>query len=625
MDANPLFTNFDLMSAWLVGLILSLMLSFAFNAWATKLEKVRCIGFTLMIFPAILITPMLAWRRFGDFDRPLVHWIFEKNAHEALRLGIGFDSISFAVSIFFAIALMAISFRTKPSIGVSAALVHSWVGLSLAATSQTLWMAVLGMGIQILSRIFPLMNSSDFPETSDARWVVGTKRGWIGTLFVLCGGCGLATLGVHLDFFSGTNWSALEASAPSLIAGGLLISGLLMIAAPAFSSHTLYEKNAESTDFIGFITENALSWISVIMIYRLFGNIHDSIWLQVIGFIAAAMVIASLITIPFQTVKHGAIHLWLGTLPVASLLILPLVPAHDASLYLIGSIVAFCGLWISFDHGGKLIDKVGSAVFFLAATGFIGWSTSAGLLTYFSRAESDPVFIGITAFLLFVFGTLGWRILLSAGNESIRPFAGVKWAALALLFLLGFGPVVSGRWSGGAIPLDVDWIEGAKSWPWVRLAEAERPDANWLGFGLAQSISVLSLLFGSLLWRGAEIFPFAKRYPGGARFAQGLFGMVGLSEFLGRSFKATGEFFSREFSARIWEQVIPRTVEFVFTGFRRLGATAERWTDYFTRESYGKIFRSPAKLTQWFQGGNARLYAWFALMWIFVFALYLNR
>jgi hypothetical protein len=430
---------------------------------------------------------------------------------------------------------------------------------------------------------------------------------------------------VHLDFFSGTNWSALEAAPHALIAGGLLIAGLLVIAAPAFASHALFENDDESVDLTGFITETALSWISVIMIYRLFGNIHESVWLEVIGYAASAMVLASLIVIPFQTLKTGAIYLWLASLPVMTLMILPLIPARDAFLFIVGSIAGFCGLWVAFDRSKKTIDKVGSAFFFLGSLGCIGWSTSAGMLTFFSRAESQPFLVGGIYFLLLVFGTFGWRILLNAGGDSSRGLPSVKWSALAIFFFIGFGPVVSGRWSGGAFPLDTDWIEGAKAWPWVRSTGPESTEVSWLGFGIGQSIPLLSILFGSVLWRGKELFPFAKRFPRGSRSAQGLFGLLRMSEITTQGFKATGQFFSREFSDRLWERVVPVTVEMVFGAFRRFGTASEKVTDYFTREKYGRLFISPAKLVQWFHGGNVRLYAWFALIWVFIFALYLNR
>jgi hypothetical protein len=201
----------------------------------------------------------------------------------------------------------------------------------------------------------------------------------------------------------------------------------------------------------------------------------------------------------------------------------------------------------------------------------------------------------------------------------------VKWIALGLLFVVGFGPILSGRFGGGAIPGEPDWIEGAKGWAWIKAGLLEAGDPEWLGFGVGQSLGFVAALIGIFAWRSSELFPFAARYPRGARAARGLFGLLWIQDGIGGVLRRAGEIWADKISAPIWDEWLPRAVGGVLKALRATGSFVEDATDSLTSTGYGRLFAPAAKLVQWLHGGNVRLYAWFALIWILIFSVYLTR
>jgi len=623
---SELFTlDSNLLIVWMYGLIFTLGMAVFAGLFPDRLEKVRKSAFAFMIFPGLVFALVYAVRGFGTLERPLVHWVFEKGAQDSLRLGLVFDPLSFAAVLFTGAATIAIGTMNRPSIRMSAALALSWLGIALAATSQTLWMAALGIGVQLLSRTFPLIEGSRQGEGDDSRWLASTKRAWIGLAAVVCGAAGLAAQGVHLDFFSETGWSVLENTPSTLVAGGLLILGLLVMAAPALASNSLFSAVDGEVEENIFVSESSLAWIAVIIFFRLFGTIHEPQWLLVIGVGATVATAGSLLALSFQSTKRSALHLWLSTLPVASLMILPFLPAREAFLTIVGLLLAWNGLWISLNHRRSKMEIAASAVFFVGAFGFVGWSTAAGFANFFSKFESDP-FLRAPVFLLwFIYAAFGARLVFRGGDRETSAPSLAKWIVLGLFFLIGFGPLISGRWSGGSIPGETDWIDGAKGWAWIKAGLSEAGEAEWMGLGITQGLSILGALLGIFVWRSADLYPFAKKYPRGAKAAEGLFGLLWIQDAVFSLLKRSGGFLNGKVSSPIWERGIPAAVNALFTGFRRAGVVAEEIADPLTAGGYSRILTPAAKLVQWLHGGNVRLYAWFALVWILIFSVYLTR
>jgi hypothetical protein len=625
MGVELFSSNSDLLMAWLIGLAFTLVAAVIAGLFPSRLEPIRKSAFAIMVFPAVFVALLYAFRGFGTLERPIVHWVFEKASQDSLHLGLVFDPLSFTVVLFTAAASSAICFRNRPSIRMSAALALSWMGIGLAVSAQTLWMAALGIGIQLLSRTFPLIEGSQSPESDDSRWIASTKRAWIGLASLLCGAAGLAAQNVKLDFFSDSASALLESTPSAWIAGGLSIFGLLVMAAPAFSSGALYANVEKSVEENLFVSETSLAWIAVIIFFRIFGNLHEASWLLAVGIGASVAVAGSLGALTFQTTKSNAIHLWLSTLPVATLMILPFIPAREASLYLLGNIVVSNGLWIILDHQKTKAEIAAAVVFFLGAFGFVGWSSSAGLVSFFSKFETDPLLRVPIFLLLLLYAAFGWRIVFRGGDRKDTSSQLGKWVALGIFFVIGFGPLLSGRWSGGAIPGEPDWIEGAKTWSWIKAGVPESTDAEWIGFAVTQGLVVLSAILGIFAWRSAELFPFSKKYPRGAKAAEGLFGLVWIQEGCFIILRRAGAFGADRVSARIWERGIPAMVGGVLKGFQKAGSVGERVVDPLTSNGYGKLFSPAAKLVQWLHGGNVRLYAWFTLIWILIFSIYLTR
>lgn len=625
MDLELFGSGSNLLVLWLAALIFAVASAVFASLVPSRLEGLRKSILGLMILPGLVFALTYALRGFGVLERPLVHWVFAKEAAEALRLGFVFDPISFAVVVFPGVAMIAIAFRNRPTIRMSAAFALSWVGMGVVGTAQTLWMAVLGIGVQLLSRILPLIEGGGFPEAEDALWIASTKRAWIGLGSALCGGAGLAASGVRLDFFSEIAWTSLETSAVASVAGILLVFGLLVMAAPVFASNALHSRTDGAVEENLFVSEASLAWISATVFFRLFGSLHEASWLLMIGIAAIVATSAAIVALTFQPTKNGAIHLWLSSYPAALLMILPFLPAREAQLFFMGGMIAFCGLWIAFDHPRSKADITAATVFLLGAFGFFGWATSAGVTNFFSKFETDP-FLRMPVFaVLLGYSAFGWRLAIRGGDRGTSSAAHAKWIVLGFLFIFGFGPLLSGRWSGGALPGEPDWIDGAKAWAWVKSgAEGDAP-SDWLGFGMTQGLGVLSALLGVFAWRTAELFPFAAKYPRVARAAKGIFGLVWLQEAGAELIRRAGRFWTETVSSRLWERGIPFVVSGIFAGFRKAGEAAEKIVDPITSDGYGKALAPAAKLVQWFHGGNVRLYAWFALVWILIFSVYLTR
>jgi hypothetical protein len=614
-----------LLMVWFYCLIFTGVCAAASVLFANRLERFRKAVFGVSILPGLLLALAYALRGFGTLERPLAHWIFEKNELFALHIGLLFDPLTFAVALFFGVSAFAVCIRNRPSIRMSSALAFSWFGICLVASSQTIWMAALGIGIQLLSRIFPQTEAEDIKNIVDDGWSATTRRTWAGFIVLLVGAAGLAAAGVQLDFFTETKWAALEELNPKTIAGGLLFLGLLVVATPAISARSLSDDTEGRTEESVSISEASLSWAAIILFYRLFANIQEPTWLLAVGIGAAISTLGTLLVLPFQKRKGNAIYLWLATMPMATLMILPFLPSREAFLYLVGSIISFCGLWISFDHERTKTDLTAVVVFLLAAFGFVGWTTSSGLVVFFSSFEADPFLRAPIFLLLFFFMAFGWRIGIRGGSREGRQTNLPKWIALGLFLILGFGPLISGRFGGGAIPGEPDWIEGAKSWAWIKSGSLNAGDSEWLGFSISQGLILLSGLTGFFAWRTAELFPFAANFPRAAKAAEGLFGLVWLHALFFRTVSIVGKFWVFGISETLWERRVPQLIIGLTSVFKTAGALFERLADPVTSSGYGRFFFPASKLIQWFHGGNVRLYAWFTLVWVLIFSLYLTR
>lgn len=626
MEAEFSVSNSSLLMAWLFSLVFTVVSATIGGFFPARLERARKFFFPALIFPGLIVALIYAARGFGILERPLVHWVFEKTATDALRLGLIFDPLSLVVAVFGGVATSAICFKNGPTIRMCSALALSWAGLGLAATSQTLWMATLGMGIQLLSRTLPLIENISAPLADDARWIASSKRAWIGLAIVLCGGSGLAAQGVHLDFFSVGGWSTIEGTPSAIVAGALLIFGLMIMAAPAFASSAIYSRTEIAVQENLSVSETSLAWISIVVFYRLLGNIHDPQWLLAVGIGGAVATAGSLAALTFQTSRSNAIHLWLATFPVSMLMVLPFVPAREAHLYLVGGFIAANGLWIALDHRRSKLEISFAAAFLLGAFGFTGWSTAAGFTSFFSKFETDSFFRAPILILLLFYSAIGWRLVIRGGDRESTAPAHIRWATLGVFFVFAFGPLISGRWGAGALPEEADWLEGAKAWPWIKAGtESPEPELTWLGFGITHGIVAISSLIGIFAWKTSELFPFAKKYPRGARAAEGLFGLVWIESAAFGVLQKTGSLLSEKVSSPVWERIIPRGVVFLFSVLRRTGSALESGVDPITSGAYGRIFTPAAKLVQWLHGGNVRLYAWFALIWILIFSVYLTR
>lgn len=617
------------LSAWVGTLGLAILLSMVAVFLPAPLERARRSLFFVLTFPALLITLLYGFGGAHVWDRPVVHWVFRKDMIDSLHLGVLFDPLSLVVSLGLGLTLGVICFRNRPAVRVTAALVITWAGLSLVATSKTLWMAALGVGIQILARILPIISravqSSVEPDESlDSLWASTSKRTWVALFILLTGGMGLASQGYTTHFTHTAPWTDFANSFVHAISASFIIGGLILLCTPAFSAHVLHEESSGSVEEDTFIHEAVTGWSAVLISYRMMENLRDTPWALAEGVGATVFLFLSLLTVLFLRSKRRAIYQWLACVPLLVLTILPFLRGQEAFLWVAGSLIAFAGCLLCFDHCRSRLDRVLAGVFYCGIFGLVGFSSSAGALEFFSKIENSPVLVGFILVVWTLYSAAGFRLVLRGGEQDTADGSVAKWGMAAFLFLVVMGPLLSGRWSGGGIPEHFDWVNGAKDWHWVKPFSDESEGATWLGFSIANAAVLLGAILGTFIASASALFPFAEGYPRAREATMRLFGIFWLFEKAANGLKKVAHLFT-ESSDWIWDRAVPVVVDGVYGVFKTTGLRAEEITQNLTSEKFGRLFSAPSKLVQWLHGGNVRLYAWFALIWILIFSVYLTR
>jgi hypothetical protein len=623
-----------LLAVWLIVLAVGVVFVWFSATLPNSFRKARPALFAIAAIPILAVLILFAVRGFAVAERPIVHWIFDRENPFALRFGAILDPLAWIASLSFAVALYGTTIRNRPNVRVVSAAMGAWIGLSWVASSKTVWTAFLGIAIQLVSSILPLLPSGEEGATenhalADDRWIAITKRNWVAMACALTGATALVSLGIHMDFSPEQAWAKLEENYASATAAGLFLFGIVLLLTPAFSARAMH--GDASTDGLSgseerqFVFENSLSWSAAIILYRLHDAMKDSHWPLVIAIAAAAVGLLSLPSLVFHERRRNAAVQWNATLPALSLAILPLLPPREAFLFLAAMLPTAAGLMICFESPRTKAGVWTSAFFVLGACGLAGWTSSAGMSHFFSRFEETPALHGPIALLWLLYGAIGWRIALRGKPDEKEPAAVVVGVSLGLLALLAFGPALSGRWSGGSLPEASDWIANATAWPWLEKFADVPVETSWLGFAVSQSIWFVAILLGTFAWKSSPLFPFAEKGGRGKEITSGIFGLYWISNRFTHGLEGVGRFWVERVSTTFWERVLPATFGSILRVFARSGEWFEKVSDPLTSTIYGATLRAPAKFVRWLHGGNARLYGWFALIWILIFSLYLTR
>lgn len=627
--ADWLFSEGLLLPAWIGSLVFVFIFASGVLFFPKVHEKLPRFFFPFLLFPALVVSVLFMFRGLEPLDRPIVHWIFHKEVFDSLRIGFVFDSITLIATLVFSVVLLTVCLRNRPRLEIISSLGLAWVGLAVVASSKTFWTAQLGLGIALIAKFIPILFNPTKPdsrgESLDALWMASSKRAWIGSLFTLIGAAGLASHGLHLDFFTEGNWAGLTESPKTVLATVFLFFGLLIHFIPMSTSAVLHRKWSGYLEEENFIFESAGGWISVLIFYRMLPNIRETQWAIGIEGVALFFLALSLIGLSFLETRRSAISFWLANLPLLVLTILPSLHSETAFLFIAGSIIAFSGLFLCLDHTRTRVDLSLVIFFFLGMFGFLGWTNSLPVVEFFSGVEESPVLVSAVLLVWLVFASFGFRIALRGGDSGPRESMVAKWVTSGFLVLLGFGPLLSGRWGSGALPEVVDWLDGAKEWPWIKSFIAESISVSWLGFGLSHAVIILAVLLGVFVVSTSPLFPFAGKFPRGLAAARGLFGGVWIHEKWTGFLQSTGEFLSEKVSTQVWESFLPKVFNSVFSSLRRFGEFTEEKVDVLTSSKFSYLFSAPSKFVQWFHGGNVRLYAWFALGWVLIISIYLTR
>lgn len=629
MDTEWLSLDLIILPAWMGALFFAFFLAVGALFFPKIHEKLQRFFFPILLFPSFVVALAFIFEGLKSLDRPVVHWIFRKDVLESLRIGFFLDPLALIVTFVFGFVLLVICLRNKPQVQVISAMGLSWVSLAIVASSKTFWTAILGLGIGMLSRVLPILfdhiRGESRTQSLDSLWMSSSKRSWIGILITLMGAAGLVSHGLHLDFFTEGSWSVLLDSPRFVAAGGLLLFGLLVQFIPVVTSMVLHEKWTGYLEEENFIYETAGGWVSVLILYRILPSIRETPWALGIEVTALLFLATSLLSLAFLESKRGAIYFWLANLPLLVLTILPSLQNQTAFLFVAGSVIAFSGLLLCMDHLGNRIDLGLAIFFFLGAFGFVGWSSSLGVVEFFSKIEEEPILGSVVLLIWLLYASFGFRAILRGGESGPRGANIPKWTTAGVLVFIGFGPLLSGRLGVGAIPEVSDWLDGARDWPWVATFASENIPLSWLGFGLSQSIILIAIILGTFVASASALYPFAGMYPKGLQAARGLFGVNWIHQQVIRLLSGAGSFWTEKVSDRVWEVFIPQSLIFVFEGIRRIGEVVETRVDLLTSSRFSYFVRAPSKFVQWFHGGNVRLYAWFALGWVLIISIYLTR
>jgi hypothetical protein len=623
-----------LLTAWLIVLAAGVLFVWFSATLPNAFRKARPALFAIAAVPILAVLILFAVRGFTTVERPIVHWIFDRENPFALRFGGILDPLAWIASLSFGVALYGITIRNRPNVRIVSAAMGAWIGLSWVASSKTVWTALLGIAIQLVSSILPLLpsgeeGSEENHALADDRWVAVTKRNWVAMACALAGATALVSLGIHMDFSPEQPWAKLEENYESATAAGLFLFGIVLLLTPAFSARAMHA-DASTKGLVGseerqFVFEGSLGWSAAIILYRLHDAMKDSHWPLVVAIAAAGVGLLSLPSLVFHEKRRNAAVQWIATLPALSLAILPLLPPQEAFLFLSALLPIAAGLTICFESPRTKAGVWVSGFFVLGACGLAGWTSSAGMAHFYSRFEETPALHGPIAVLWLLYCAVGWRIALRGHSDEKEPTAVVTGISLGLLVLLAFGPALSGRWSGGSLPEAPDWIANAKTWPWLEKFADAPVETSWLGFAVSQSIWFVGILLGSFAWRSVRLFPFAEKGERGKEITSGIFGLYWISERGHRALESVGRFWVERVSSTLWERLLPFAVGAVLRAWARAGEWFERASDPLTSTMYGGTLRAPAKFVRWLHGGNARLYGWFALIWILIFSLYLTR
>jgi hypothetical protein len=633
-DSQWLSSSSALLAIWLIVLAIGVVFAWVIAIFPNAFGKARPVLFAVSAVPILAVLVLFAVRGFTPAERPIVHWIFDRESPSALRFGAMLDPLAWIASFSFATALYGTTIRNRPNVRVVAAAMGAWIGLSLVASSKTAWTAFLGIAIQLVSSVLPLLPSGESGSVqnhalADDRWVAATKRNWIAVACSLAGATALVTLGIHLDFSPEQPWSKLEENYASAIAAGLFLLGLVLLLTPAFSARAMQgdvsTEDLDASEERQFIFEGSIGWSAAIILYRLQESMKDTHWPLAISIAAAVVALLSLPSLVFHERRRNAAVQWIATLPALAGAILPLLPPAEAFFFLGSLLPISAALTVCFERPRTKTGIWVSGFFVLGACGLVGWSSSAGITHFYSRIEETPALQGSIALLWLLFCAIGWRIVLRGKSDEKDAAPLAVGVSLGVLALLAFGPALSGRWSGGSLPEALDWIANAKSWPWLERF-ADSPDGmNWTGFALSQAVWFVGILLGSFAWRSAALFPFPEKGGRGKEVTSGLFGAFWLAERGGLFLEGIGRVWAEKVSAPFWERLLPVAIGTIARSFARTGSLFERLADPLTSGIYGSTVRAPAKFVRWLHGGNARLYGWFALIWILIFSLYLTR
>ena len=503
-----------------------------------------------------------------------------------------------------------------------AAAVFCAAGEALAWTSQTLWVALAGLGLTVIGGFISLGAGSNAPNEARSAVRYGTDKAWGLTLAIL-GACALASGGLDL-------WSAekvVSGSAHGLLGAFLLTAGILIqLQSFPFLGWTVIRTELLPISRTVF-PQIFSAWASLAILVRSEAALRSIGVFPVFGWVALGSVVFSCISGLVQTQWRAGLSLLASasfSLSVAALAFGGVYPALAIAVSTGVALTIFSLTGSSL--GGEALEHEAkptrnraifakTATFFaaLSGTGMIGF-WCGGRLEWLSQSLSDPGILAAVTAALFLVSLLFWKT--SWAIADLRKTVSSSWFSVISPFfvlLMSLGVIWTGNLSGGGVPGNPDSV--MPSFANLSPLSGSSPDPNsfvtasYFHWGaLFVAIMVAYWAHSQKFWKNLH-----KSMPGMAGFLTDAYRLDGVAKKGLFALIWIGSGSEKLLGFKLWKEWLPMAFGWVI---RKVSSAFSQLDQGMTRGmSVGvrRVTDGSSKMLQQIQNGDVQWYLFFAI------------
>ncbi len=557
-------------------------------------------------------------------------WIWPTGEEGSLRIGLYEDPLGFSMTILAAVASVIVLInppmyqQRQRSDRIFAAMAIGFSGVSLAWTSLTAWLCLIGLSLAIFAGFLSFGSDWDSDQEAMNATKFARERG-SSLLLALLGSFILVASGAELDWARSSEWS----SRPQIIIGtSFLLSGLFL-QLQAFPLLGWLVSPSSALPPPRLLLCQVFPALSVFaLLVRIEPNLRQVGIFPWFGWIALASAFLTSWVGLFQSDWKRALSIWTAVGWAISFAALSFAGVWAGVGILVGISLASTTLSLlgfAMDReaepspalrGRGAFAKTGIFIAAAGGTGLIGFVSSGAIVQWIGATLVTPGALGALGVALFVFILLAWKIAWGfiRGPRSVDlPWFSILPSLVLILLSLGF--VWSGNLSGGVLPRDADSIGPAALSELIgQRLELDQEQLIQVA-GAFYGIWLISLLTG--YWTSGRARDswksLTERLPRFSAFVAGGFGVERVLSSLTRGLSSAGEMIQVLIDHKTWNALIPsgatRSLRWVSFRMSRVDrALSEGFTEA-TRRSV----EAPAKLLQLIQSGNVQWYMLFAV------------